>query len=204
MNSFHILTEALRDLPVEESAPLLLGAHIATPLSTIQIVEVEAYGGFEDPGSHAFRGPTPRTKVMFDTFGHAYIYFTYGNHWMLNVTARPAGEAGAILIRAAKPISGTEQMLARRPKARSEQDILSGPGKIAAALGLNQDQYGINVLSPNGILELIPSPEPKRIVVGTRIGIAKGKGDEMIRRYIDADEIKWASATKSGLSPHRP
>lgn len=197
-NSFR---QMLMDLPVTESAPRLLGAVIEMGHAAIQIVEIEAYGGAEDPGSHAYRGVTPRTRGMFETTGHAYVYFTYGNHWMLNVTARPFGEPGALLIRAAIPLRGEERLWPNRPKARRPQDLLSGPGKIAAALGLGRGHDGLDLLSVDSPLRLIPAAEAVPILIGTRIGIAPGKGDEMVRRYVDGSKLEWVSARRTGLVP---
>jgi len=188
-----VIRQQLTELPVTESAPILLGRCIEFGVCKFQIVEVEAYGGSEDPGSHAYRGVTPRTQVMFETIGHSYIYFTYGNHWMLNVTARPIGEPGAILIRAGRPLAGADLMASRRPKAKTERDYLSGPGKIAAALDLTGQHNGIDLLSPNSPLRLTEGRPALRIWQGTRIGIAPGRGDDLIRRYVDLDAAEWAS-----------
>ncbi|MGC2574693.1 MAG: DNA-3-methyladenine glycosylase, partial [Candidatus Nitrosopolaris sp.] len=98
------------------------------------IVETEAYGFKEDAASHAFRGQTPRNAVMFGEAGRAYIYFIYGNHFCVNVSARPFEiEAGAVLIRALQPVEGIKCMKIYR-KTSEELSLTSGPGKIGQAL----------------------------------------------------------------------
>lgn len=136
---------------------------------------------------------------MFGPAGHIYTYFTYGNHWMLNITAHPEGTAGAILIRAALPLDNLQSLYQNRPKANSPKDLLSGPGKLCAAYHINSDHYGIDALSDNTILEIIPVKNPKPYVQSTRIGLASGKGDDYPWRFIDAENIKWASNPKTLL-----
>ena len=184
--------ELLATSSVVTSAKRLLGCEVVHGECRIRIVEAEAYWGSRDAGSHAFRGPTPRTAPMFGLAGHAYVYFTYGNHWMLNVTCRPEGEAGAVLIRGALPLDGREAMARRRPKAKREEDLLSGPGKIAAALGLDGGFSGLDMLG-EGPLQLVARPAVRKVLVGTRIGLAPGKGDEKRWRFIDAENARWAS-----------
>jgi DNA-3-methyladenine glycosylase len=130
---------------------------------------------------------------MFGRAGHAYVYFTYGNHWMLNVTCRPEGESGAVLIRGAIPISGQDAMWARRPKARKETDLLSGPGKIAAAIGIDGASSGIDLLDRRSPFRLVVREPVKRVAVSTRIGLAPGCGDDKPWRFVDASNKHWAS-----------
>lgn len=185
--------EFLANLPVEESARFLLGWHLLTPECEVRIVETEAYHGPTDPGSHAYRGPTPRNQVMFGESGRLYMYFTYGNHWMANVVCCPVGEAGAVLIRAAEPVSGIELMRSRRPRAKTDLDLLSGPGKLCAALALDSKHYGLNLFDPASPVRLTPHDPAKNILVSTRIGLAEGKGEHTPWRFIDADRLVWAS-----------
>lgn len=188
---------SLRDL-LKTADPLtcarrVLGCEIAYDGMRARIVETEAYHGSQDPGSHAFRGMTPRTKVMFGPPGHAYVYFTYGNHWMLNVVARPDGEACAILIRAAEPLEGLEKMRPLRAKAKTDRDLLSGPGKLCQAMGIDKSLYGVDLFDENSPLRLHPGEPVEDVLVTPRIGIAKGKGDELPWRFVDAANRRWAS-----------
>lgn len=172
---------------------MLLGARLIVPGIEVQIVETEAYHGEADPGSHAWRGPTPRTQIMYGEPGIAYIYFTYGTHWMLNVTCRPVGEAGAVLIRAAQPLVGRELLRLRRPKARTDRDLLSGPGKLAAGLGLSGEQNGLDLLSPESELQLVAGEGVREIWQGVRVGLAPHRGADTPWRFIDRRRAEWAS-----------
>lgn len=184
----------MNDLPVEKAAPHLLGAILVSPIATAQIVEVEAYAGIGDPGSHTFSGiPTARTKTMFGPPGHAYIYFTYGNHWMLNISAHSDGVPGGILIRAAKPLTGLDALFANRPKAKTERDLLSGPGKLCAAFGITREFEGIDLFDPSSPIHILEPSRPARYIQTVRVGLAEGKGHETPWRFIDADELAWAS-----------
>lgn len=183
----------LENQRVELIAPRLLGSILKVNRHIVQIVEVEAYAEKDDPGSHAFVRKSPKNETMFGPPGHAYVYFTYGNHWMLNIVAHPEHQAAAILIRAAKPISPTSELFLNRPTAKSENDLLSGPGKLTAALGIKKHQNGIDLLNPNSDIQIIPQSPPQQILITTRIGLAPGKGDLIKWRFVDEREIGWAS-----------
>ena len=174
------------------AAPKLLGAILRFGELSARIVEVEAYRTPDDPGCHAHRGQTPRNASMFGEPGSAYVYFTYGNHWMLNVVAHEPGTAAAVLIRAAEPLTGLEFMRERRPKAIRDEDLLSGPGKLTAAFGIDRSLDGTDLLG-HGPLTLEPGPAPNHILIGTRIGLATGKGDDFPWRFMDADRMRWVS-----------
>lgn len=196
------LRELLTSLPVSESAPLLLGATLHTALGSCLLVEVEAYGGIQDAGSHAFRGQTPRNKVMFGTAGHIYTYFNYGKHWMLNITARPPAEAGAILIRAAVPLDNLEVVRKNRPKAKSERELTNGPGKLCAAYGIGLAHYGLDALDSASAIWIEPADEPFEMFATTRIGLAPGKGDDLPWRFVANQYRAWAS--KGRVLPTNP
>lgn len=186
--------------PAPEAATAVLGCCLVCRGLKARIVEVEAYRSAGDPGSHAFRGPTARNRSMFAAPGTAYLYFTYGNHWMLNVSAEPEGKGGALLIRAAVPLAGQVEMALRRPKARRERDLLNGPGKLAAAFGLDRSYDGVDLLDASAPLRLVPGRPVSRILVGPRVGLAAGKGDRFLWRFVDADERAWVSRPISGLT----
>jgi DNA-3-methyladenine glycosylase len=144
-----------------------------------RIVEVEAYHGANDAASHAYRGITPRTSVMFGPPGFLYVYFTYGMHWCANVVCGPDGEAAAVLIRALAPVAGLEAMRASRPKARSDRDLCSGPAKLCQALAIGRSDNGADLLASRGggvRLRDDGTPPPKRPARGTRIGIKEATG----------------------------
>jgi DNA-3-methyladenine glycosylase len=186
------LRKALRG-DVVEAAHALLGCELVRGERRARIVEVEAYRGRDDPGSHAFRGMTPRNQVMYGEAGHAYVYFTYGCHWMLNVVAEEEGEAAAVLIRAAEPIAGVDLMRLHRPKAARDRDLLSGPGKLAAAFEIERADNGMDLLASDASLRLLEGPQPKKVLAGTRIGLAVGKGDRTLWRFADSSALPWVS-----------
>jgi DNA-3-methyladenine glycosylase len=136
------------------------------------IVETEAYTGGDDPASHAFRGRTARNAVMFGPAGHAYVYFTYGMHYCLNVTAEASGTAGAVLLRALEPLAGVAIMRAHFDRG-PEMRILSGPGKIGRAFGLTLEDDGRDFTrGPLGLAAGSPLPD-RRVEVSRRIGITR-------------------------------
>ena len=127
----------------------MIGARLVRILNGEKLVglitETEAHIGQNDLPCHAKAGLTPRTAVMFGEPGHAYVYFTYGNHWMLNVVAEREGSPAAVLIRAIQPIEGVEVMLERR----SGRDTL-GPGKLCQAMGITKAENGVDLTKRTG------------------------------------------------------
>lgn len=138
-------------MPTEQAARRLLGMRLVreTPEGVIMgsIVEVEAYGGTEDAGSHISRAVTDRTKIMAETPGLAYVYIIYGMHHCLNVVAHVDGAAGAVLIRAVEPLSGVELMQRRRGAVR-ERELCNGPGKLCQAFGITKELNGHCLTEP--------------------------------------------------------
>lgn len=147
-----------------------------------RIVEVEAYRGRDDPASHAFRGKTGRNSPMFGEPGHAYIYFTYGNHYCLNVTTQKSGIPGAVLIRAIEPLAGLQAMGRWRPSVPGS-NLTNGPGKLTKALGIDKALNGID-MTTRGPLYITESYDSRfEIRRSTRIGISQGT-DRLWRFYI--------------------
>ena len=137
-----------------------------------RIVETEAYTGEADPASHAFRGRTARNAVMFGTAGHAYVYFSYGMHYCLNVTADAPGVAGAVLLRALEPLAGME-IMRRHGDHGPEVRLLSGPGKIGRGFGLDLEDNGRDFTrGPLGLAAGTPVPD-REVAVSRRIGISR-------------------------------
>ncbi len=136
------------------------------------IVETEAYRGEEDLACHARHGKTRRTEVMYGEAGRAYIYFTYGMHWLLNVVTGEVGFPAAVLLRAIIPLQGTEIIAANRA-GRPEKEWCNGPAKICQALQISGAMNGIDLTTNSAglwIEEAPPVPD-SRVVTGTRIGI---------------------------------
>src|SRR5207247_10133987 len=129
-----------------EVAPELLNKVLEGNGVSARLVEVEAYRADEDPGSHAFRGRTPRNAPMFGPPGTLYVYFSYGNHWCMNAVCGPGERAHAVLLRAGGPIDGVDTMYARRARARRDRDLCSGPGKLGQAFAVDRAFDGTNLV----------------------------------------------------------
>jgi DNA-3-methyladenine glycosylase len=168
------LPTSFYDRPTLTVARELLGARLVRILDGVKLVglisETEAYIGEEDLACHAKAGLTPRTAPMFGPPGHAYVYFTYGNHWMLNAVTEAEGFPAAVLIRAIQPIEGIEVMMERR----SGRDTL-GPGKLTQALGINKSENNANLTETGSSLRIeagISIPN-KSVTIGPRVGLNK-------------------------------
>ena len=170
-------------------APDLLNKVLVAPDGRAgRIVEVEAYRGADDPGSHGFRGMTKRNATMFGPPGHLYVYFTYGMHWCANVVAETDGAAAAVLLRALTPLESLEAMYeARGPAARRHRDLCSGPAKLTQALGIDGALDGADLVSGDRGATIVDDgqPPPRVPLVTTRIGLTNGT-DLPWRFYVDA------------------
>jgi len=161
----------------------------ARPRLTARIVEVEAYLGVKDPAAHSAAGKTARNAVLFGPPGYAYIYFIYGNHYCLNVSCEPDGEAGGVLFRAAEPLTGLEEMAqARIIEIHSPKDLpklTSGPGRLAEAFGITRARdNGCDLTSPDSSLWIGEDGYRVRgIRVSPRIGITKA-ADKPLRYFL--------------------
>ena len=164
----------------------------------VRIVEVEAYAGAEDAGSHAYRGETPRTTTMFGPPGHLYVYFTYGMHWCMNVVSGADGEGNAVLLRAGAPLSGIEVMRGRRTAARHDTDLCAGPARLAQALGIVGAHDGADLV--RGTVRVLDdgTPPPPRPGCSTRVGLGAGKGDDHLWRWWVPGEPNVSRGKPSG------
>jgi DNA-3-methyladenine glycosylase len=149
------------------------------------IVETEAYGHDNDPASHASAGRTRRNAVMFGRVGRAYVYFAYGNHYCVNVSARADDEkAGAVLLRAIRPIEGLEVMKKFRA-VDSDLALGSGPGKLTQALNITSSLNGADMTDPESDLHIEFGLEPKRVSATPRVGISRAT--DKTWRFLDPD-----------------
>ncbi|HET9672039.1 MAG TPA: DNA-3-methyladenine glycosylase [Actinomycetota bacterium] len=159
--------------PATEVAPDLLGHVLVRRLPdgsrlATRLVEVEAYEP-DDPGSHAFRGMTPRNEVMFGPPGHLYVYFTYGMHFCMNAVTREAGEGSAVLLRAGEPLDGLEAMRERRGRDRPV-DLCSGPGRFTQALGIGRPENGVDLVAGD-VVWVERGSRIGSLGVGIRVGV---------------------------------
>lgn len=187
----------------EDVARELLGKTLVTRMGdTVTagvIVETEAYLGSDDPGSHAAtKGITARNQVMYGPPGRAYVYFTYGNHHMLNFVTCAEGTAGAVLVRAVEPVAGVEAMSVRRG-GRTGVELTNGPGKVAAALGVDLRHNGQALEGELAVHDATPVPDSD---VGTsgRIGLAAGH-ELVLRFFVRGSE--YVSRGRTGPRPPR-
>ena len=165
-------------------APELVGKLFVAGSRSGTIVEVEAYRGTDDPASHGYRGVTPRTEVMYGPPGRLYVYFSYGMHWCANVVCAPDGVCGAVLLRAAEPISGIDAMRAARTKARLDRDLCSGPAKLCQALGIAGEHTGLDLTTAElGVEVRDDGFAPEQWGTSTRIGLSVGKGETLPWRF---------------------
>lgn len=181
--------------PAREVAPDLIGCVLEGNGVAGVIVEVERYEHW-DAASHSFRGPTPRSDVMFGPAGYIYVYRSYGLHWCVNIVCGPEGHGAAVLLRAVEPTSGLQLMRARRG-AVADRDLCRGPGRLAAAFAVTGALNGVPLLdaAPATGLRVLPrNREPVAIERGPRIGITRDVARPW--RYTLQDSV-WTSGRRS-------
>ncbi|MFF0263926.1 DNA-3-methyladenine glycosylase [Kribbella sp. NPDC004536] len=206
--------------PVLEVAPKLLGTVLRSTTDegtvAVRLTEVEAYDGPNDPGSHAYRGETPRNAVMFGPPGFLYVYFTYGMHFCMNVVVGPDSKPSAVLLRAGEVIEGLELARIRRgqpapqksvfnqvrpgpttkrPAANPDRDLARGPARLCVALGIGRDGNGIDLLSKDSPIQLLNGSGYDGVpATGPRVGLREA-ADRPWRFWIPNDPT---------VSPYRP
>ena len=167
-------------------APELLGCimehQTAAGLVADELTEVEAYAGASDPASHAYRGKTARNAVMFGPPGHAYVYFTYGMHFCVNLVCLGNGSASAVLLRAGRVIEGEELARARRTRGAttvSFRDLARGPARLCQALDIDRSQDGADVVVPDSPLRMCwpdasttARSAERKVASGPRVGVS--------------------------------
>ncbi len=181
-------------------APDLLGCVLehqtAAGLVAVQLTEVEAYAGATDPASHAYRGKTTRNAVMFGPPGHAYVYFTYGMYFCVNLVCAGNGSASAVLLRAGVIVAGEELARARRTRGAatvSQRDLARGPARLCLALDIDRAQDGADVCVAGSPLRVswpgadapVRSAE-KKIATGPRVGVSSA-ADVPWRFWVEGD-----------------
>jgi DNA-3-methyladenine glycosylase len=180
------------------AAPALLGAVISDEQVAVRIVEVEAYGGPDDPASHAHRGPGIKNAVMFGPPGHAYVYLSYGVHWCLNVVCHQAGAGGGILLRAGEVVQGLDEARTRRGGHR---DLARGPGRLGQALGVTMADSGADLRT--GRLRLVPPSDAAQVSTGPRVGVSKAANRHW-RFWIEGDPFVSPYRRSKAASSPRP
>ncbi|MFK0176961.1 DNA-3-methyladenine glycosylase [Streptomyces xanthochromogenes] len=199
------LTRNFFDRPVLEVAPDLLGRTLVRRtdqgILELRLTEVEAYDGPNDPGSHAFRGRTPRNDVMFGPPGHAYVYFTYGMWHCLNLVCGPEGRAAGVLLRAGEIRVGAELARKRRLSARHDKELAKGPARLATALDVGRSLNGTDACAgPDAPLSVLTGTpvRPDLVRSGPRTGVGGDGAPHPWRFWISDDP------TVSPYRAHQP
>jgi DNA-3-methyladenine glycosylase len=174
-----LLPREFLNRPAPEVAPGLLGCVLEheSPegLVAVRLTEVEAYNGEGDPASHAARGRTARNAVMYGLPGYAYVYFTYGMHFCVNVVCMTPGTASAVLMRAGAVIAGEELARHRRPVQGPPRDLARGPARLCQALAIDRALNGADFCDPASPVRLrtrIGSVAENAICTGPRVGVS--------------------------------
>ena len=170
------LSAAFYDRPVLDVARELLGCRLVRQVDGLRlaalIIETEAYRGEEDLACHARSGKTARNEMLYNAPGRAYVYFTYGMHWLLNCVTGPEGFPAAVLLRAALPVEGLERIAANRA-GRKPAEWCSGPARLTRALGVDGAFNGCDLTRSDGGLWIEPGQPvaDADVVTGPRVGV---------------------------------
>ena len=169
-------------------APELLNKVLVASSVRARLVEVEAYTGADDAGSHAYRGRTARNASMFGRPGSLYVYLSYGIHWCANAVCGPGPTPHAVLLRAAIPLEGLDVMRARRIKARRDTDLCRGPGSLGQAFGFDRSFDGVDLT--RGSVRIVDDGTPPPDAPGSslRVGLGVDKGDALPYRFFVPDD----------------
>ena len=175
----HPFRSLLREAAPDEAARMILGGTLTHGAVSVRIVEVEAYGGpaasaHPDAAAHTWPGPTERNQVMFGDAGHLYVYLSHGIHHCVNITCRPAGEGGGVLLRAARLERGHDVVSIRRPGV-TPHTVARGPGNLGRTLGIDMSYRGVDVFNSSSSPVLF-SPDPPatdQIRSGPRVGVSR-------------------------------
>jgi len=192
------LERSFFDRPVLEVAPDLLGVVVSHDGVSVRLTEVEAYDGPNDPGSHAYRGRTPRNGTMFGPPGHLYVYFSYGIHWCANVVCGPDGTASAVLLRAGEVVEGRELAQRRRGDRVAARDLARGPARLTQALGLHRVHDGADLF--DGVIRLDRGAPPEATATGPRVGLREA-ADRPWRFWAEGDP--YVSAYRPAVDRRR-
>jgi len=182
-----LIPRSFFDRPVLDVAPDLLGAVVVHGGVAVRLTEVEAYDGANDPASHAFRGRTSRNAVMFGEPGHAYVYFTYGMHFCVNLVCGEAGRASAVLLRAGEVVDGVDAARSRRPTG-PDRDLARGPARLTKALNIDRVLDGADICDRRSPLRVVrgDAVPADRVRSGPRVGISAA-ADRPWRWWIDGE-----------------
>lgn len=198
--------------PATLVAPKLLGSTLVSVVDGVHltgmITEAEAYQGIEDLGCHAHVGMTLRNAPLFETPGRAYVYFTYGMHWMVNAVCDQEGTPAAVLIRAIFPLEGLEVMRLNRPRLADKPNWLNGPAKLTQALGIDKSHNRLDLCDPDSPVRIEEGIEiPDELVhVTPRVGLGKTPEPwhsipwRWVVRYSDAQSLLQARHSRSNSS----
>lgn len=163
--------------PANEVGPDLLGCTLVVTTDdgevAVRLTEVEAYAGTDDLASHAWRGPTPRTAVMFGPAAHLYLYLVYGMHWCANIVTGPDGVAGAVLLRGGEVTAGHDLAATRRGLRPGDPRTARGPAGLVKSLGLTAADNGADLMAGRFALLRGTDPAPGAIVRGPRVGLTR-------------------------------